>query len=97
MNYGFDLAMLLFCFIALREKSMCSIEAHSTDVNVISWNKKVSHLLVSGADDGSIKIWDLRNFKKDSPAAHFTWHKQAITAVSWHPQDEVRFLLPSTH
>lgn len=72
----------------VREKSMCSIEAHSTDVNVISWNKKVSHLLVSGADDGSIKIWDLRNFKKDSPAAHFTWHKQAITSVSWHPQDE---------
>jgi len=31
-------------------------EAHSTDVNCLSWNAKESHLLVSGGDDGSIKV-----------------------------------------
>jgi WD40 repeat protein len=32
-------------------------------VNVIAWNRQVQHLLLSGSDDGSVKIWDLRNFK----------------------------------
>ena len=40
-----------------------SVEAHATDVNVISWNRITTHLLVSGADDGSFSVWDLRNFQ----------------------------------
>jgi ribosome assembly protein RRB1 len=47
----------------LRAKSaVISVKAHDSDVNVISWNHKVQYLLVSGADDGGFKIWDLRNF-----------------------------------
>lgn len=30
--------------------------AHTQDVNVISWNHKVSYLLASGSDDGSFKV-----------------------------------------
>lgn len=49
-----------------RVKKRCAawITAHKTDVNVISWNsnRDAEHLLVSGGDDGSIKVWDLRNF-----------------------------------
>lgn len=40
-----------------------SVKAHEADINVISWNHKVSYLMISGCDDGSFKIWDLRNFK----------------------------------
>ncbi len=39
----------------IRDKSMLWTAAHKTDVNVMSWNKSVAYLLVSGADDGSIK------------------------------------------
>ncbi len=42
---------------------MITCPAHSTDVNVISWNKK-EPLLLSGGDDGLVKVWDLRQIKK---------------------------------
>ena len=46
-----------------RGAAALSVEAHAVDVNVISWNRITPHLLVSGADDGSFSVWDLRNFK----------------------------------
>jgi len=50
---------------------LLTVRAHDTDVNVVSWNNNVTYLVVSGCDDGSFKIWDLRNFKADTPVANF--------------------------
>lgn len=44
-------------------RSVVSVEAHEKDVNVISWNKGVEYLLLSGGDEGGLKVWDLRMFK----------------------------------
>lgn len=44
-------------------KSQISVKGADCDMNVISWNTKIPYLLASGSDDGSFKIWDLRNFK----------------------------------
>mmetsp|Transcript_4376 Transcript_4376/g.12564 ORF Transcript_4376/g.12564 Transcript_4376/m.12564 type:complete len:530 (-) Transcript_4376:234-1823(-) len=64
----------------------------NTDVNVLSWNKLVSNLLATGADDGTLCVWDLRHFGgKDStpkPLARFTCHRTPVTSVEWHPTDE---------
>lgn len=66
-----------------RDGCALSVKAHDCDANVISWNGGVSYLLVSGADDGSFKIWDLRSFKAGTPVASFQWHKAAITSLEW--------------
>lgn len=63
------------------------------DVNVASWNRHVSNLLATGGDDGTLSVWDLRQFspKADKPApplARFSCHKTPITSVEWHPTDE---------
>ncbi len=70
-------------------RSVISVEgAHAQDVNVISWNRGTDYLLVSGGDEGALKVWDLRHFKPNStpsPVAHFEWHKAPISSVEWHP------------
>lgn len=62
--------------------------AHDSDVNVINWNRS-EPFIVSGGDDGVIKIWDLR--KLDSHAALFKHHSGPITSVEWHPTDSSVF------
>ncbi len=62
-------------------------EGHGTDVNVMSWNKLVNYLVVTGADDGSFRVWDLRSFQSGNPVAMFHWHKAAITSIEWSPHD----------
>ena len=37
----------------------CQVHAHTADVNVISWNRLVSYLVVSGCDDGSFRYGGL--------------------------------------
>ncbi|GAB6020263.1 Glutamate-rich WD repeat-containing protein 1 [Chamberlinius hualienensis] len=67
-------------------------DAHEKDINVISWNK-TEPFLVSGGDDGVIKIWDFRQFKQtgSEPVASFKHHYAPITSVEWHPTDSTVF------
>lgn len=51
---GFTVFQHLFC--------LHPTQAHDSDVNVISWNALVTYMLASGADDGAVRIWDLRSF-----------------------------------
>jgi ribosome assembly protein RRB1 len=47
-----------------RKSALAVTPAHESDVNVISWNKQTSYLLLSGGDEGGIKTWDLRSLAK---------------------------------
>lgn len=34
-------------------------DAHSEDVNTVTWHPVTAGLLASGSDDGTVKVWDL--------------------------------------
>jgi ribosome assembly protein RRB1 len=75
-----------------RNKAAINVRASETDVNVLSWNPSVSYLMLTGDDNGSTKVWDLRQFKKDNTGkeaivAEFLWHKSAVTSIEWSPHE----------
>jgi ribosome assembly protein RRB1 len=47
----------------MKKSAAKSFQAANCDVNVISWNALVPHLIASGADDGSFRVWDLRSLR----------------------------------
>lgn len=68
-------------------------DAHTADINVISWNPKENQFMVSGGDDGLLHVWDLRQFGSDgaSSVATFKQHTAPVTTVEWHPIDATVF------
>lgn len=60
--------------------------AHSMDINVMSWNRN-EPFIASGGDDGVLHVWDLRQFHTKTPIATFKHHTKPITTVEWHPTD----------
>lgn len=65
-------------------------DAHERDVNVISWNR-IDPFLLSGGDDGCLKVWDIRQFKINKPLCVFKHHFGPISSVEWHPTDSTVF------
>lgn len=70
---------------------MIAVEnAHEMDVNVLSWNRK-EPFIVSGGDDGVVKVWDLRQIQSKDCVAKFKHHSGPITSIEWCPQDSSVF------
>ena len=58
-----------------RSRSMLSVNASDTDMNVISWNRMTSYILASGDEKGVLRVWDLRNFSDGGHVANFDYHR----------------------
>ena len=73
-----------------RDPMLTRPEAHSDDINCLSWNASVSYLVATGGDDGLIQVWDLRAFGTAAkPVGTFDYHKShSITSLQWDPNDE---------
>uniref|UniRef100_A0A6B2L2Y0 Glutamate-rich WD repeat-containing protein 1 n=1 Tax=Arcella intermedia TaxID=1963864 RepID=A0A6B2L2Y0_9EUKA len=73
------------------------IKAHETDINVMSWNQKRAFLILTGADDGTFRIWDLRKLGPElKHQFSFSWHKGPITSVEWNPNDDSELAVSSS-
>lgn len=87
-----------------RKSVVAATDAHDADINVMSWNNgsSSSYLVVTGGDEGAIKVWDLRNLKGGkganrnvTPVASFTWHQSPITSIEWNPNEDSCFAASS--
>jgi ribosome assembly protein RRB1 len=69
-------------------------QVSNTDVNVLSWNKTVSHLIATGDDSGVLLVTDMRMCDKgdiSSTLASFKWHRGPISSIEWNPNDSTLF------
>jgi ribosome assembly protein RRB1 len=46
-----------------------------------------TNLLASGADDGSVKVWDLR-YPSNDCICELQWHKKSITSIQFQPNSD---------
>lgn len=77
-----------------KHRPQLSIDVSSSDVNVMSWCRRVDWLLATGADDGVWSVWDVRTFPNSvntpvtPPIVQFAFHQQPITSVEFHPSED---------
>jgi ribosome assembly protein RRB1 len=72
------------------KKAQLKVRAHERDVNVCDWNRVATHLIVTGSDDCTVKVWDLRMVteKAHDELLCFNWHTEPITSIRFQPNDE---------
>lgn len=58
------------------------IEGHEDDVNAVCFADKMSpHILYSGSDDATIKVWDRRSMGDKREAGAFVGHQEGLTYI----------------
>ncbi|KAK7576357.1 hypothetical protein V9T40_012643 [Parthenolecanium corni] len=63
------------------DKLTLRLRAHGEDINAVRFGSYGDDVILSGSDDGLIKVWDRRVLKQDSPKSVgiFMGHKDGIT------------------
>ncbi|CAO2602382.1 Histone-binding protein RBBP4 [Lemmus lemmus] len=69
-----------------------SVDAHTAEVNGLSFNPYSEFILATGSADKTVALWDLRNLKLKLHS--FESHKDEIFQVQWSPHNEA-ILAPS--
>lgn len=63
--------------------------AHEADVNVLDWSYFDENILLTGGEEGSVRLWDLRNTQ--TPLKAFQYHKESVTSVRFSPNEPTVF------
>ncbi|WIA34025.1 hypothetical protein OEZ86_012406 [Tetradesmus obliquus] len=93
ISVGDDAQMLLWDTGASNSPVQAVEKAHgSCDVHTVDWSGLQEHLIVTGAADGSLKVWDRRKLPANGAAPDgtlhtFAYHSEAIMRVEWHPSE----------
>lgn len=63
-------------------RSILRIPGHQDDVNAVCFGDKMSpHILYSGSDDTTLKVWDRRSLSSMRPAGMFLGHTEGLTYI----------------
>jgi len=63
-----------------------AVDAHSAEVNCLSFNPYSEFVLATGSADKTVALWDLRNLK--SKLHSFESHRDEVFQVQWSPHNE---------
>jgi len=63
-----------------------TVDAHSAEVNCLSFNPYSEFILATGSADKTVALWDLRNLRLKLHS--FESHKDEIFQVQWSPHNE---------
>ena len=64
------------------QRSVLRIPGHDDDVNAVCFGDKMApHVLYSGSDDTTLKIWDRRSLADMRPAGMFLGHTEGLTYI----------------
>ena len=64
------------------QRSILRIPGHGDDVNAVCFGDKASpHILYSGSDDTTVKVWDRRSLSSMRPAGMFLGHTEGVTYI----------------
>ncbi|KAJ9624018.1 hypothetical protein H2203_005465 [Taxawa tesnikishii (nom. ined.)] len=70
------------CGSPVMDESILRIEGHDDDVNAVCFGDKNSpHILYSGSDDTTLKVWDRRSMADGQPAGVFLGHTEGLTYI----------------
>ncbi|KAI1629131.1 1-alkyl-2-acetylglycerophosphocholine esterase [Exophiala viscosa] len=65
-----------------RRQSTVRLSNHEDDVNAVCFGDKMSpHILYSGSDDQTLRVWDRRSMADGRPAGIFVGHTEGLTYV----------------
>jgi WD repeat-containing protein 23 len=63
-------------------KTILRIPGHDQDVNAVCFGDRMSpHILYSGSDDTTLKVWDRRSLASMRPAGMFLGHTEGLTYI----------------
>jgi WD domain, G-beta repeat len=73
------------------------LHEHQRQVHRVAFNPFQGHLLLSGSQDGTVRLWDLRDTQTEAltcrSRSRFTGQSEAIRDVRWSPRDGFEFAL----